>query len=435
MAAAMRRSAGVLVLSAALVAGCAGAGDSGPGAAAEVSNPYQEQRTAQIQPVLDQWARALRAGDADALRALTDDAAEPGFLERQLRTSEGLRGLDFSQWSLSVGEGSEVFVPQAIADRVGALDVAAPPVYLTFQLAGADEEPVRTPVGVVLARRGDTWTLVGDGEIADSAHATWPAGPWVYGPTDSLAVPMGDAGSGLVLFHPAAEAQAAMAAELLPGAVAAVAEFWGPDWDRSVVLEIAATDEEFSALTGNRMGRTDIAAASISLREDGAQDGHGQRIVFSPTAFDRLDELQRGIVLRHELTHIAVRRETGRGAPAWLVEGVPDYVAYRSVELPLRDAVPQVAAMVAANGPPDSLPEDSAFAGPMADLAYQLGRTVADFVAATMGEETLRELHRAVAVGGLAEDSLDEAVRGATGMNMNQFTTAWSRWLGAQFGS
>ncbi len=427
-----------MALGALLLTGCASAATDSGGVkpTTDVANPYQAERKAQMQPVLDQWAQALRDGDEEALRALTDPAAAPDFIQRQMRAAGGISKLDFTRWDFTIGDDPEVFVPQGIADRVGGLDVAAPPVYLNFQLAGVDEKPVSTPVGVIMARRGDTWTLVSDNETADSTHATWPAGPWVFGPTESLKVPSGTSGdAGLVLFHPGSESAAGLVAAMLPDAVTAISDFWGTDWDRSVVVEIAASDEEFSALTGNEMGRTDVAAASISLRKDGEQDGHGQRIVFSPSAFDRLDELQRTIVLRHELTHLAVRRDTGRGAPAWLVEGMPDYVAYRGLGVPLRDAVPQVAAMVAANGPPDSLPEDIAFAGTMADLAYQLGRTVSDFVVATMGEDKLKELHRALAIGGLAEGPLDAAVMQVTGMNMNQFTTAWSQWLGAQFGA
>ena len=421
-----------------LAVGCASATTDSESArtADDVGNPYNDQRLAQVRPVLDRWAQALRDGNEDVLRALTDSAAAPDFLDRQLLVADGVRDLDFTQWSFTIGDDPEVFVTQDIADRVDALDVWAPPVYLTSQLAGVDEEPVQTPVGVILARRGDTWTLVSDNETADSTHPTWPAGSWVFGPTQSQRVPMGDGvGASLVLFHPEAREQAGIVADMLPAAVDAVADFWGADWDRSVVVEIASTDAEFSALTGNEMGRTDVAAASISLRKEGQQDGHGQRIVFSPSAFNRLDEVQRGIVLRHELSHLAVRRDTGRGVPEWLAEGVPDYVAYRGLDLPLGDAVPQIAAMVSANGPPDSLPVDADFAGPLADLAYQLGRTVSEFVVEAMGEDELRELYRALAGGGLVDGPLDAAVREVTGMNMNQFTSAWSRWLGAQFGS
>lgn len=430
------RGALALSLGTLLLAGCAGAETETGGVkpTLDVANPYNDQRSGQVQPVLDAWAQALRDDDEAALRALADPEAAPDFVDRQLLAAAGIRGLDFTTWRLVIGDDPEVFVPQDIANRVGALDIWAPPVYLETQLAGADETPVRTPVGAILARRGDTWTVVSDNETADSTHPTWPAGPWVFGPTQSLAIPMG-VGESVVLFHPGAQAQAQIVKDILPGAVDAVSSFWGSDWDRSVVVEIAATDEEFSALTGNEMGRTDVAAASISLRKDGEQDGQGQRIVFSPMAFERLSETQRGIVLRHELTHVAVRATTGRGAPAWLLEGVPDYVAYRGVNVPLREAVPQVAAMVAANGPPDSLPEDIAFTGPMADLAYQLGRTVSDFVANTMGEDKLKELHHKLSVGGLGKDALDAAVKEVTGMNMNQFTTAWSKWLGAQFGA
>lgn len=434
-----RRHAAIAACLAAAVLGgvlsaCSSQGTSETSATAEQSaSPYEAERRTGTETLLHDWARALRTDDEQALRDLIDPDAAPGFVDSQLQLARDLQGADFDSFGFSIGDDAEVFVPQDIANRLDAIDAWGPPVYLDFRLAGVDDATLHTPVGAIVARRGDTWKLVSTDELQNGTHPTWPAGPWVFGPVTSKRVPVEGIGDSLVLAHPPDTDEIDAVSGILPGSIAAVSDFWGTDWDRTVAVEIADNADEFSQLTGNPAERTDVAAASISFDSD--VPAHGQRIVFGPGALTKMSPDAAQLVLTHELSHVAVREDVGRGAPTWLLEGTADYVAGRSPGGPAAaDPIPLVAAMVDAHGAPNALPSDSDFAGPNADLAYELARSVADYIVETHGEDGLRAVHGALAGGGQDDDAKDEAMRGAIGTDMNQFTSGWSAWLGKRFG-
>ncbi|GAA4817954.1 hypothetical protein [Tomitella cavernea] len=420
-----------------LLGGCAsGDGQEPPGDAAATSeqlSPFQRERHDSVDALLASWATALQDDDEDALRGLIDAHAAPGFLESQLELARNLATVDFADFGFHIGDDPEVFVPAPIAKRLGAIDSWGPPVYLDFRIEGVDEAMIHTPVGLITARHGDHWTLVSTRELQDGTHATLPAGPWGYGPVTQTPVHIDGAGGSLVLSHPADGAEADRVREMLPGAVAAVSDFWGTQWDRTMVVEIADSADEFSGLTGNPAGRTDVAAATISLDSD--TPGHGQRIVFAPGALSRMPADDAHMVLQHELAHAAVRTHVGRGAPTWLLEGTADYVAQRPVGgAPPPAPVPLVAAMVSAHGAPDELPQNKDFTGANAALAYELARSAADYIVATYGEDGLRAVHKALGAGGLDPAAQDEALNKAIGVTMNEFAGGWSQWLGGRFG-
>lgn len=428
-------AAGALLLLGAALAGCGGApGGDGPAAAPSTTlSPYEQQRRDGVDALLAQWSQALRTDDEAALRALIDPQAPAGFADAQVRLARDLQGVDFSSFGFSLGDDPEVFVPPQIQDRLGAVDVWGAPVRLDFALSGVDDAPVHTPVGAIVARRGEHWTLVSTHELQDGTHPTMPAGPWEYGPVTQTPVPVPSTPGSLVLAHTGDEAEAAAAARMLPAAIGAVSDFWGTGWDRTVVVEIAGSAEEFSGLTGNPAERTDVAAASISLPSDVA--AHGQRVVFAPGALTSMSADDARLVLQHELSHVAVRADVGRGAPTWLLEGTADYVGERRTDAPAAAApVPLVAAMVGVHGAPDELPKNADFAGPNAALAYELARSAADYIVATYGEDGLRAVHRALAPGGQDEAAQDEAMQAAVGVTMNAFAGGWSAWLGTRFG-
>src|SRR5699024_4502671 len=250
---------------------------------------------------------------------LVDPQAAPGFLAAQRALARHLQSVDFAEFGFRLGDDPEVFVPPEVADRLGADDSWGAPVYLDFRLAGVDEATIHTPVGLIAAQRGDHWTLVSTEELQDGTHPTLPPGPWAFGPVTATGVPVPGAGESLVLAHPGDEPEVDALRRMLPSANSAVADFWGTDWDRSVVVEIADSAEEFSALTGNPAERTDVAAASLSLDSDAP--GHGQRVVFAPGALTTMSAQDSRMVLQHELSHVAVRTKVGRGAPTWLLEG------------------------------------------------------------------------------------------------------------------
>jgi hypothetical protein len=187
-------------------------------------------------------------------------------------------------------------------------------------------------------------------------------------------------------------------------AVAAVTEFWGPDWPRDITVVATASDEQFRALAG---GGSDIAAATT-----------GQRIVFAPGA-SAMSAAALQIVLRHELFHYAARADTAVDAPRWLTEGVADFVARPAAPLPGRRLAADTAVL-----PSDA---DLDTVGPTRTLAYDRAWWFTRFVADRYGTPTLRRLY--LRACGPSHPGIEAAVSETLGADLDEVLVAWRRWL------
>lgn len=404
--------------------------------ATPVGNPYEDGRRAGAQAVLDEWARALRTGDTAALPDLFDPAAAPGFLDAELRRAGNLAQVPLAEFGYDIGFDPEQSVPSEFADALDASDVWAPTVYLRYAIAGVDAQPTRKPVALVLARRGDDWKLVSDTGVPGSGRETW-RGPWDFGPIITRTVPGAEGRSSVVLGHPEQSAMVDLVASDLGDAVEHVTAVWGDDWTRRAVVLVAGSQEEFESLVGTSHSGSDIAAVSVSDAVDHrSRTASGQRIVFSPESGDRLTDFTRVAVLRHELTHVAARTVTEDGSPMWILEGYADYVGYRGVEATFGAIAPTLAASVAADGPPTTLPADADFraGGDTARRAYESSWSTAAFVASEYGEDRLGELYRALAQGKTTDAQLDTRIRDVLGVGADEFAHSWGRWVAEQLG-
>jgi hypothetical protein len=187
-------------------------------------------------------------------------------------------------------------------------------------------------------------------------------------------------------------------------AVAAVTQFWGPDWPRDIVVVATASDEQFRALAG---GGSDIAAATTA-----------RRIVFAPGA-TAMSAADLRIVLRHELFHYAARAETAADAPRWLTEGVADFVARPAAPLPGRRLAAEVAVL-----PTDA---DLDTVGPTRTLAYDRAWWFTRFVADRYGTPALRRLY--LRACGPSHLDVEAAVSETLGADLDEVLVAWRRWL------
>ncbi len=402
--------------------------------ASPVANPYEDGRRAGAQAVLDEWARAVRSGDTAALPGLFDPAAAPGFLDAEIRRANNASQVPFSEFGYDIGLDPESPVPSGVADELGASDVWAPTVYFRYAIAGADAQPTRKPVALLLARRGDEWKLVSDSGVPGSDRETW-RGPWDFGPVIVRTVEGVEGRSSIVLGHPAQSAMVDRLADDLGEAVAHVTDVWGQDWSRRAVVLVAGSQEEFASLVGAAHSGADIAAVSVSDAVDQrSRTASGQRIVFSPGSADRLTDLTRVSVLRHELTHVAARAVTSDGSPLWILEGYADYVGYRGIEATFGALAPTLSAAVTENGPPSSLPADADFGagGDTARRAYESSWSLAAFVASEYGEERLDSLYRELAKGKATTDQLDGRIHDALGIGADELVQAWGVWVEKQ---
>ncbi len=110
-----------------------------------------------------------------------------------------------------------------------------------------------------------------------------------------------------------------------------VAGVWGSAIPAVWIVPSDASEAE--RLLGRRQGELDeVAAATDGPLEAGAP-ARADRIVLNPQAWSALTPVGRDVVMRHELTHTAVRATTARPVPPWLSEGLAEYVAYKDVDV------------------------------------------------------------------------------------------------------
>jgi hypothetical protein len=178
----------------------------------------------------------------------------------------------------------------------------------------------------------------------------------------------------------------------------------------------------------------------VAVSDAGEPNGappSGQRLVLNPAALHRLSPIGLGIVVRHEVTHIASAASTGPSSPRWLVEGFADYVGNRGSGQSVRAAAPELRADVARGQLPAALPADAAFAAGGAGLpqVYEQSWLACRLVAAKAGPAGLVRLYRLV---GASTDSPRAAVAAALQATLREspaaFTAQWRSYLRGQLG-
>ncbi|WP_157108606.1 basic secretory protein-like protein [Aldersonia kunmingensis] len=408
-------------------------GDSGAAnstAPAEPSDPYQQQRRAAVQDLLDRWATALRSGDAEALSELLDPNADAAFRTAELNRAASVSEVPLSDWGFEILDEPEIPVPPAAFAALDAADAWYAPVMLRYAVDGPDAQPTRKPVALTVARHGDDWYLVSDAPVA--GRTTW-RGPWDFGPVISRRVPGPDGRSSVVIGHPEQAIEVNALAGEVASAESAVTDVWGPAWSRSVLVEAAGDQAEFAALAGDSRDSDQVAAVTVADAVD-LEHGTatGQRIVFSPAAVAGLTDTTRRSVLRHELTHVAARASTKDGSPMWVLEGFADYVGYRESGRGFAEIAPTLSGEIHAGTLPLALPQDADFTGERAVLAYEWAWSMNAFVADQYGEATLTELYRELSGGPAGPPEIDAALHNVLGVGTGEFLDRWHDWVTRQ---
>ncbi|WP_447006345.1 basic secretory protein-like protein [Saccharothrix isguenensis] len=378
-------------------------------------------RADSIRSLLDRRARALLERDETAFTADLDPLADAGFRQRQRDLFRNLAAVPLAEWDYSVEGETDL----SSLDLPAADESWAPDVRLSYRLRGVDVEPSSQGMAYLFTRRGDRWYLNSDTALEPVGKRTW-RGPWDFGPCQVLT-----GAGGFVLSHPGGEALAARVLAELDDAVAAVTEVWGPAWSRQVAVLIPAGVEEMRALVGPGFATGSIAGVAVADRVDpDTHTARGQRVVLNPDSAGALSPLSLRVLLRHEITHIAARGATVDGAPMWVLEGFADYVGYRRSDVPPRKAAPLLAAQVQ-RGLPTALPTDADFRGGSMELAYQQSWSLNLYLASTLGEPGLVELHRRLARVRVSE--VDGVLVEITGQDTAGLVRGWQDFLRQTF--
>jgi hypothetical protein len=375
---------------------------AGPVASAPAPLPPQVQSgtnpvpsTAAVADLLQRRSRAVRAGDRKAWLA-TVDPSDPALVQRQVDLFGRLSELRPTSWSYSLLPPDAV-LPAARRRVLGAGSSLAH-VRLAYRLAPGVGK-VQRDQHLTLVRRAGRW-LVGGDQDGRQQRDLWDLGP--------ITVARGS--RSVVVVARAAPVPATRTAAEADAAARRVDGVWGDDWPREVVVLVPDSLQAMATLLDRTAvdGLSQLAAVTTGeLRTDAGARGRttGDRVVINPVAFPRLSALGRGVVLTHELTHVATRADDVSAPPVWVDEGFADYVAYLGRPLGVREVAADLLDDPKALAALHDLPGDKAFdpgtgqVGPAYAAAWLAMRFVArrggtpmvvDFYRVAAGLPTLR---------------------------------------------
>lgn len=268
------------------------------------------------QRTLDARVAAVRSGDKAAFLATVAPDAPAAFKDAQARLFDGLRSLPLAEYGLEARtfdtgdlsrRGDKTFLPETRQrmrlrdyDAIDAVDT----LWLTF------------------AERDGTWLILADDDLADvgleTARNLWDFGPVVAQPLPHF----------LVLSHPEQKARAAALGAMAERALTVHQERWPQPWPGRIPLVLPGSVEELGAILQSTIDLTKfVAFVSYSSVRDSGYEPTAPRIYIQDANLSKHTERFQTETLAHELNHAAVAYINGPFIPAWVHEGVADWLA------------------------------------------------------------------------------------------------------------
>lgn len=400
--------------------------------AAEPAAARRHARTQQVRQLLDRRAQAVLQRDRGAFLA-TVDPTDAAFVARQAAAFDNLAAVPLASWAYELDADNEQ-PDLGEVQRRHATEVWAPAVTLRYGLRGFDAARAAEPQVFTFTQRPQGWLVAADTDFeardARTSRELWDFGPVVV-----------DRGAhALVLGHPGSAAMRRQIAREADRAVPRVTSIWGSDWAQQVVILVPDTQLELTRIVDSTADLSQIAAVATAelTGPAGGNTVVGNRVVVNPENFPTLGALGRRVVLTHEITHVASRASTGRVMPAWLAEGLADYVGFSGTDVSVASAARELAAEVRAGRVPDALPSDKDFAGTNARLAqvYEMSWLACRLIVAQTDEATLLRLYRRIGASTGDDAARVVATEFAEVLHTTPaaFTVAWRVSVKAQLG-
>ncbi|WP_205472533.1 hypothetical protein [Nocardioides sp. SYSU D00038] len=397
-----RRSRRALPALAVVLALAAGPALTGCGLFGDDDQPSEDPATtydvpndvvADLQEALRLRQQALLEGDRRAFRA-TLVRGRPEFRRQQDVYFDNLQQLPLAAFSYALR-------PEELLRRGDDYWVV---VDQTLQLAGYDEEPVRSPDRFLFRPAGRSGHYL----LASVTDAEWEAENGVHGePWDEGPIRVRTGSGVLGIFDDDSVRAADRLVRSVERGIADVSGWVPYTWSRSVVVYALSTSDYLDTiddLPGGDPELLDGVAFPVKSRPDGDALA-ATRFALHPRMLDK-PGLGRDRLIRHELTHVALGTRDD-DVPIWLSEGLAEFVSVRPLA-PEQRLIPARAVTAARDGFTD-MPDDDGFNDADSAANYGLAWWACEYLAASYGEQNLwallDELNRdGVEVGAALQD-------------------------------
>lgn len=347
-----------------------------------------EART-QEQRILDQRVRAVRDRDLDLFLRRVDHG-DKALMARQRRYYRNLVQLPLASFRYRVLDRQWEGV--TLAPRWGD-DVHVPQVELSMQLEGYDAVPVKRTVGFVFSFGKGRAVIVSDRTTSGKPLFEGAPAPW-----DLTAITVREEPGVLGIFDRATSASSATVTAAVRNGIAQVQRALPFTWAGKVVVYSVQSSNVLASFTDVPGGALDHLGAMTFPTYAGSSRSQvaSTRMLLMPSSV-RAGEPFLGRITRHELSHVAIGIRDD-GAPAWLSEGIAEYLGARKITL--RDRIIPTAALSRAQTEDSGMPVSKAFNNTDQEWHYALSWMACDYVADTFGESRLWELVDAMHNGG-----------------------------------
>ena len=330
----------------------------------------------EVQSLLRQRARALRAQDLDAFLDTVSDAS-PAFVRHERTYFANLGRLPVGTLRFTVDPGT-------LVRAEGGYDVVA---RVALRLRGYDAAPVMRPARFRVVEDPDGPGLL----VASDRDRPWErrngvdVQPWDEGPV------VVHRGRGVLgVFDETSDRVSSRVIREVERGTDAVSATIPYHWDGHVVVYALSDTRLLDGLDGIPGGDPDAvdALAFPVVAREGEPELAGTRFLLHPRMLSS-DPAQLARLVRHELTHIALGERDDR-VPVWLSEGLAEWVSVQPIAVDRR--LIGAEAIAAARAGPTGLPEDSTFNGPDQGAHYGLSWWACEAIVDMYGERMLWRL-------------------------------------------
>ena len=356
--------------------------DRGPGFTAS-------QVRSEEQHLLGQRVRAVRTRD-EKLFLRRVDHHDTALMARQRRYFRNLMKLPLAYfgYELTGDEWEGLAHPESWGD-----DVHVPRVQLAMQLRGFDSVPVKRTVGLVFSFRKGRATIVSDQSADGKPLFEGASAPW-----DLTSITVREDTGVLGIFDHGTRASAAAVTSAVREGISEVDRALPFGWAGHVVVYSVQSSRVLASFTDVPGGSLDHLGALTfpTYAENDRGQVASRRMLVLPSSV-RAGQPFLGRIIRHELSHVAIGVRDD-GAPAWISEGIAEYLGAR--EVPQHERIIPTAALTRAQSADTGMPVSRTFNDTDQEWHYALSWMACDYIASTDGESRLWELVDAMHNGG-----------------------------------
>jgi hypothetical protein len=388
---------------------------------------YLTRRETAARALLARRAHALNTHNKAEFLATVDGSVDHGAVRAaQAKLFDAIVAAPVGGWTFTIYRGVEISgINRSLLARFGS-DAWVPEVHERYRYLGFDARPTERLRGLTLANRKGRWLIVSDHgtSIAEDLRVDL----WDFG-----AVTVRPAGRSIVVGHVGDPVMDRVVPAVEDG-VRRVTAVFGNGWDQRAVILVPGSQTEFGRLIGRSQHLSEIGAVAVR-QVNGNGEYTGQRVIVNPKEFRDLGAAIRGVILTHELAHVATRDLSDGEMPLFMIEGFADYVGFRDSGYH-RGFSPALTAKIRAGKVP-ALPEDEVFqdGSPKAVAdAYHVGVLLCGYVADRLGEKALVSMYRALADthGGTGASRFYRVLERRFALSRSDFERGWLDYLRAE---